>query len=99
VRTLALKHRVKATGTGDRLAELAAGGHMNEEEARGFRDSHDLMVRLLVDQQVAAAKVGAALSNRIDPKRFRPHERRQLKQAFKNINALTWVMQNALSTV
>lgn len=99
VRTLALKHRVALTGTGERLAALADAGHMNAEEAASFRDSHELMVRMLVEQQLASVKAGAALSNRIDPKRFRPHERRQLKQAFKNINALTWVMQNALSTV
>lgn len=99
VRTLALKHRVALTGTGERLAALADGGHMNREEAARFRDSHELMVRMLVDQQLASIKAGAALSNRIDPGRFRPHERRRLKQAFKDINALTWVMQNALSTV
>jgi CBS domain-containing protein len=99
VRTLALKHRIAATGTAERLDALAEGGHMNAEEARAFKESHELMVRLLVRQQVADLQAGRPIGNRLDPKAFRPHERRRLKEAFKAINGLTWVMKNALSTV
>ncbi|CAA7626433.1 DUF294 nucleotidyltransferase-like domain-containing protein [Magnetospirillum sp. UT-4] len=99
VRMLALKHRIEATGTGERLARLTAGGHMNADEAQSFRDNHELMVRTLVRQQLADLAAGLPLSNRIDPKRLGKADRARLKGAFKSINALTWVMQNALSTV
>lgn len=98
-RVLALKHGIAATGTADRLAALAAGGHMAEEEARGFRDSLELMTRALIGQQLADHAAGLPITNRVDPKRLRPHERARLKEAFKSINALGWLMQNALSTV
>lgn len=99
VRTLALKHRITATSTAERLDALAEGGHMNPDEARAFKESHELMVRLLLRQQIADSRAGLPVSNRIDPKTMRPHERRRLKEAFKHINGLTWVMKNALSTV
>lgn len=99
VRILALKHRIPFTGTADRLSALAENSHMALEEARTFRDSHELMVRILVEQQLADLADGIPLSSRIDPKRLRPHEARRLKEGFKHINSLIWVMNNALSTV
>ncbi|CAA7612844.1 DUF294 nucleotidyltransferase-like domain-containing protein [Magnetospirillum sp. SS-4] len=98
-RILAMKHRVLATGTGDRLRLLAEGGHMSAADAASFRESHGLMVRVLLEQQRADLADGLPLSNRIDPKRLQPRDRDRLKQAFKTINALNWVMQNALSSV
>lgn len=99
VRTLSLKHRIQATGTAERLAALADGGHMVESEAKSFKDGHELMVRTLIGQQLADTALGIPISNRIDPKRLRPADRARLKEAFKTVNALTWVMNNALSTV
>jgi len=97
-RVLALKHRIDATGTGARLDALAAGGHLPEQEARSLRESHELMLRILLEQQVADIAAGEAPGNRIDPKRLAPHERQRLKESFKEINALNWILENALST-
>jgi CBS domain-containing protein len=98
-RILALKHRIEATGTGDRLRALAEGGHMPAGEAASLRDSHEMMVRILLEQQQADLAAGIPTSNRIDPKRLAPADRDRLKQTFKTINALNWVMKNALSSV
>lgn len=96
-RILGLKHHITVTGTADRLAALTEGGHMSASDASLFRESHALMVRVLLDQQRADIGAGLTLSNRIDPKRLRSVDRDRLKQAFKSINALNWEMQNALS--
>jgi CBS domain-containing protein len=72
---------------------------MSGTDAASFRESHALMVRLLLEQQRADLADGLPLSNRIDPKRLQPRDRDRLKQSFKTINALNWVMQNALSSV
>lgn len=98
-RLLALKHHVRATGTGERLAALAEGGHMSPAEAQALKDSHELMVRILIAQQIADGEAGIKLSNRIDPKRLAPADRAHLKDAFKSINALGWVIQSATSTL
>lgn len=98
VRLLALKHKVAATGTGDRLRALAAGGHMPAHEAQKFIDGLDLMLRVLAWQQVADLADGLSLSNRIDPKRLPEADRHRLKEAFKSLGALHWVLTNALST-
>lgn len=99
VRLLALKHRIDATGTGERLDRLAQGGWMPQAEAAAFRDSHELMVRVLLEQQQADLEAGIPLSNKVDPKRLKPQDRDRLKQAFKSINALNSVLESALSSV
>ena len=98
-RLLALKHRIEATGTGERLALLAERGSMSAAEAASFRDSHELMVRILLEQQRADMEAGIAPSNRVDPKRLSGNDRDRLKQAFKAINALNAVMETALSSL
>jgi CBS domain-containing protein len=97
-RILGLKHRISATGTSERLSQLAERGLMSVSDASLFKDSHALMVRLLLSQQQADLADGLQLSNRIDPKRLRPVDRDRLKLAFKSLNALNWEMQNALSS-
>jgi signal-transduction protein with cAMP-binding, CBS, and nucleotidyltransferase domain len=72
---------------------------MSASDATLFRDSHALMMRVLLEQQQIDLGEGLPLSNRIDPKRLRNLDRDRLKQAFKSINALNWEMQNALSAV
>jgi signal-transduction protein with cAMP-binding, CBS, and nucleotidyltransferase domain len=98
-RLLALKHRITATGTADRLSALADGEYMSASEAQTLKESHELMVRVLIEQQIADGEAGVKLSNRIDPKRLAPETRDRLKDAFKRINALGWVMQSATSTL
>jgi signal-transduction protein with cAMP-binding, CBS, and nucleotidyltransferase domain len=99
VRVLALKHRIDAQSTRERLALLAKGGHMSDEEANAFSRLHDFMIGLQIRQQLADIRNGLALSNRVDPKIMSRAERSYLKDGFKRLNALAWVMQNALSTV
>ncbi|MBI5163087.1 MAG: hypothetical protein HY985_04205, partial [Magnetospirillum sp.] len=42
---------------------------------------------------------GLPRSNRVDPRRLNGRDRDRLKSAFKSINALNWLLQNALSSV
>lgn len=98
-RVLALKHGITACGTGDRLMALARDGHLPDGEAEAFRESHELMVRVLLEQQLADLAAGLPRSNRVDPRRLNGRDRDRLKSAFKSINALNWLLQNALSSV
>lgn len=99
VRVLAVKHAIEAQSTRERLAALAKGGHMSDDEANAFSRLHDFMIGLQIRQQLADLRNGIELSNRVDPKIMSRAERAYLKDGFKRLNALAWVMQNALSTV
>ncbi len=99
VRVLAVKHSIEAQSTRERLAALSKGGHMSEDEAAALSRLHDFMIGLQIRQQLADLKNGLAISNRVDPKIMSRAERSYLKDGFKRLNALAWVMQNALSTV
>jgi CBS domain-containing protein len=98
VRLLALKHAITATGTAERLRALVAGNHMPAHEAERFIDGLDLMLRVLARQQVTDLADNIPLSNRIEPKRMPEDERHRLKDVFKSLGALHWVLNNALST-
>lgn len=98
-RLLALKHRIPETGTAERLRGLARGGFMPEHEARGYMASHELMVRVLLEQQIADRAAGIEISNLIEVKRLAPEDRHRLKAAFHSIDSLKWVLRSALSTV
>jgi CBS domain-containing protein len=98
-RVLALKHGIAACGTGERLAALADGGHLPAGEAAAFRESHELMMRVLLEQQLADLGAGLPRSNRVDPKHLNGRDRDTLKGTFKSINAMNYVLKNAMSSV
>ncbi|MBF0167252.1 MAG: CBS domain-containing protein [Alphaproteobacteria bacterium] len=99
VRVLALKHKVAATATSERLAGLAEGGHLPAGEAKSLAALHHFLLGLMVRQQLACIKAGTAPSNKIDPSTLTNDERKLLKAGFKQVKALTWVLENALSSV
>lgn len=98
VRLLALKHRITATGTADRLRALAEHGDLGRGEADTFIAGHELMVRALLQQQLADLDAGIPISNRVDPRLLTKADRAQLKAALKSLSSLHWVLSNALST-
>jgi signal-transduction protein with cAMP-binding, CBS, and nucleotidyltransferase domain len=99
IRLLALKHRLAATPTAERLKLLAEGGHLPEDEARNLAAAHELMMRLMIRQQITDIDVGLPPSGRLEPRLMTAAERRRLKEAFRRIKSLHWVLENALSTV
>lgn len=101
VRLISLKHGIDATSTRDRLQALCEGGHMACEEAQGLIAIHELIARILLKRQAVLARTGdvGAKRNMVDPGILSREERRRLKEAFKRLKALNWVIRNALSTV
>ncbi len=98
VRLLALKHRITATGTVERLRALSAGGQLSGKDADTFVEGHELMVRALLYQQIADLDAGRPISNRVDPHILKKDDRNSLKAAFKALSSLNWVLSSALST-
>jgi signal-transduction protein with cAMP-binding, CBS, and nucleotidyltransferase domain len=99
VRVLALKHRIAATSTCDRLARLAEEGHMPKGEAKSLGELHEFLLGLMIRQQLANLSMGKRTSNKISPRDLTRVERKRLKTGFKQVQALSWMLQNALSSV
>jgi len=99
VRVLAVKHRIDATATRDRLDRLAESGHLPKGEAHLLAELHELLVDILLRQQIADQEEGVPLSNRIDPNRLDRLEKQKLKAGFKQIQALTTVLETALNSM
>lgn len=101
VRLLALKHGITEASTKGRLKKLCEGGHMSCEEVQGFIDMHEMIARMVLKRQVALAEGGAIgpSRNQVDPKALTRQERRKLKDSFKRLKALSWLIGNALNQV
>lgn len=99
VRVLSVKHRIEATSTRERLQGLAAGGSLPTGDIRAYSEMHELMIGLLMRQQLLDIKAGIKVSNRINPQILDRDEKARLKEGFKQVKALGYVMQNALGTV
>jgi signal-transduction protein with cAMP-binding, CBS, and nucleotidyltransferase domain len=96
VRVLAVKNKIAATSTPNRLRNLADMGKINAAEAQDFTSDHALMLKIMLRQQIADRKIGLVNSARVDPKLFKPGERGELVAAFKRINNLNWLLEQSL---
>lgn len=81
VRALALKHRVRAVGTADRIHELVACGALDETLARDLVDALHFMMALKLNHQLRERKLGLAPSNLVRPSELGTLEREPLQDA------------------
>ena len=80
-RALALQHRVDARGTAQRLQILAERGQLRADVARDLVDTLHLLMRLRLEQQLAARRSGQPVDNRIVPAALGALERDMLTEA------------------
>lgn len=99
VRVLAVKHRIEATSTRERLKALAETGSLPPGDIRAYQEMHELMIDVLMRQQLLDLNDGLRPSNKVNPQILNRDEKSRLKAGFKQIKALGYVMQNALGTV
>lgn len=97
VRVMALKHRVTATGTGERLEALVAAGAIRAAEAKRLTELQELVMRLVLDQQLADLADGQPLSARVDPRRFDRADRADLRDALRHVSSLELLVRDALT--
>jgi CBS domain-containing protein len=84
-RTLAIKHRITATSTAERLQQLISIKAINESDALDFHEHHQLLLTLLLEQQLADIADGLKPSARILPERLKKSMAKRLKAALKSI--------------
>jgi CBS domain-containing protein len=87
VRMYALKHRIFATNTGERLEALRAAGVFTEREAQELLQSYYYLMGVRLKKQAAQIiSDNVAPDNYLDPKRLTKVEQVTLKEIFKVIS-------------
>jgi len=96
-RVLALRDGSAALDTPGRLQAAVAAGHLNAEDAAGFRDAHELLLRLVLEQQIEDVRAGIAPSPRVEVKRLDGLTRHRLREALKRIQLIDFTVRDALA--
>jgi CBS domain-containing protein len=96
-RLLALKCRVTATGTADRLRGGAAAARLPGDEAERLIALLSTLMGFVIDQQLVDIAAGVAPSSRIAPAGVSREARARLKAALKGLDGLPMLARDALT--
>ncbi len=92
-RAKAVKLRIAETGTAERLAAVAAAGRMHPEDLRSLGDAHEVVLRAMLEQQLADLAAGGTPGNHIEPRRFDRAFQARLRESFKRIRMLKTMLE------
>jgi len=87
-RLLALANGLDITGTVERLQALAEAGVLARRDADTWSQAFGLIQLLRMRNHLNQSRANQPLSNRIDPERLNPLDRRTLKEAFREARRL-----------
>jgi CBS domain-containing protein len=81
VRALALQHRLRESGTAERLRSLVAAGRFDATEARDLIDALHLLMGLRLTHQLRQRESGQEANNEVRPSELSTLEREPLRDA------------------
>jgi len=87
-RAKAVRNAIPATATADRYGALQIKGMMHQDDLSSLLDAHEVILRIMLDQQLADIAADLAPSARIEPRKLPRPTQRSLKAAFKRIRLL-----------
>lgn len=87
-RAKAIRAGFAVTSTYGRYAALCDAGGMHPEDLRSLSEAHELILRAMLEQQLADIAAGIEPSARIEPRRFDRGFQSRLRGAFKRIRLL-----------
>ncbi|MGE5546283.1 MAG: DUF294 nucleotidyltransferase-like domain-containing protein [Solirubrobacterales bacterium] len=87
----AIRAHLQVTGTDDRYAALKDMELLHEDDYRDFIEIREIVLRMMLEQQLADLAAGIPPSARIEPKRFPKQMRNRLRWAFKRLRALRYI--------
>jgi CBS domain-containing protein len=96
-RVLAIRNRVAALSTAERLAALVAHNALGAADAERLGGAHRLLTEIHLEQQIADFGAGHPPGNLVDPRRLPSARRRLLKQALQDAELAAAVVQSNLS--
>lgn len=87
----AIRALVMQTGTDERYTALKEREMLHEDDWRDFLEIREVVMRMMLDQQLADLAAGLKPSASIDPKRFGKQMRNRLRWAFKRLRTLKYI--------
>ena len=96
-RTLAIRRQIACTGTQARFAALAEAGHLNEQDLGSMRDSHRLVMELMLRQQVADIEAAIPPGNAVEVRRLLPRDRARLKHRLRRLDVIPSMVRDGLT--
>jgi DNA polymerase-3 subunit epsilon/CBS domain-containing protein len=84
-RVMALRHALLDRSTAARLDGLRGKPNISEESLDGLLEAHQIILRHILQQQLADIERGIPLSNRVDPKELSSPEKAHLMWALKQV--------------
>jgi signal-transduction protein with cAMP-binding, CBS, and nucleotidyltransferase domain len=97
-RVMALRDGSAALDTGGRLAAAVAAGHLSHDDEVQLRDAHELLLRVVLEQQIDDIRAGIAPSTRVLVAWLDGLTRRRLKEALRRIAQLDWTVRDSLTS-
>jgi CBS domain-containing protein len=95
-RVLAVKHKIMATSTAQRMADLVALGVINETDGAEIEDFRRLYMTVLLEQQLADIGEQREPSSKIKPERFKRPVQSRLKAGFRHLKVVKSLVAHAL---
>jgi signal-transduction protein with cAMP-binding, CBS, and nucleotidyltransferase domain len=95
-RVMALKGKIEASSTADRLAGLVKQEMIVETDALETRDFHEFFLTLLLEQQLFDLSENRPASSKIDPARFKRARMNRLKAGLKHVRILKSMVAHVL---
>lgn len=97
-RVMALRNRLKETGTAERLRELMRLGHVSETDGLEMLEYYEVFMKLLLDQQLCDLAQNGPASSKIDPARLRRAVQNRLKSGFRHLTVVKAMVAHSLSS-
>ncbi|MFM9841428.1 MAG: DUF294 nucleotidyltransferase-like domain-containing protein [Dongiaceae bacterium] len=96
-RVLALKNRIAALATGDRLAATVEVGKLEPRDGLLFRDAQELFLSVILEQQLLDIDRGLAPGPKVEIRRLNPVIRERLRSALKEVDLMDLAVRDALT--
>ena len=96
-RVLALKNRITALATADRLAGAVEAKVLEPRDGLLFHDAQELFLSVILDQQLVDIDRGLPPSTKVEVRRLNPVIRERLRSALKEIDLMDLAVRDALT--
>ena len=96
-RVLALKNRIAALSTADRLAGAVEAKVLEPRDGLLFRDAQELFLSVILEQQLLDIGSGLPPGSKVEIRRLNPVIRERLRSALKEIDLMDLAVRDALT--
>jgi CBS domain-containing protein len=96
-RVLALKNRISALATADRLAGAVEAQVLEPRDGLLFRDAQELFLSVILEQQLLDIDSGLLPGSKVEIRRLNPIIRERLRSALKEIDLMDLAVRDALT--